>query len=144
MAEAIENNVRKLIIDEQPINPKYYEKMSELLDALIEQRKKEAMDYQKYLEKIVELTKKVKSPTAGESYSRGLNTPAKRALYDNLGRDEALALAVDRAVRASRQDDWRSNSFKVKKVKLAIKGVLLDDRALTEQVLELVKNQHEY
>jgi type I restriction enzyme R subunit len=33
VAEVIENNVRKLIIDESPINPKYYEKMSELLDA---------------------------------------------------------------------------------------------------------------
>ena len=43
MAETIENNVRRLIIDEQPINPKYYEKMSELLDALIEQRKQEAL-----------------------------------------------------------------------------------------------------
>ena len=42
VAETIENNVRKLIIDEQPINPKYYEKMSELLDALIEQRRQEA------------------------------------------------------------------------------------------------------
>ena len=49
VAETIENNVRKLIIDEQPINPKYYEKMSELLDALIEQRRQEALDYQKYL-----------------------------------------------------------------------------------------------
>jgi type I restriction enzyme R subunit len=39
VAETIENNVRKLIIDESPINPKYYEKMSELLDALIAQRK---------------------------------------------------------------------------------------------------------
>jgi type I restriction enzyme R subunit len=38
VAEVIENNVRKLIIDEQPINPKYYERMSQLLDALIEQR----------------------------------------------------------------------------------------------------------
>jgi len=27
VAETIENNVRKLIIDETPINPKYYEKM---------------------------------------------------------------------------------------------------------------------
>ena len=37
----------------QPINPKYYEKMSELLDALIKQRRQEALDYQKYLEEIV-------------------------------------------------------------------------------------------
>ena len=34
VAENIENNVRRSIIDEQPVNPKYYEKMSELLDAL--------------------------------------------------------------------------------------------------------------
>ena len=31
VAETIENNVRKLIIDETPINPKYYETLSALL-----------------------------------------------------------------------------------------------------------------
>ena len=35
MAETIENNVRRLIIDETAVNPKYYEKMSKLLNALI-------------------------------------------------------------------------------------------------------------
>ena len=144
VAETIENNVRRLIIDEQPINPKYYEKMSELLDALIEQRKKGAMDYQKYLAEIVELTKKAKNPGAGTSYPVALNSAAKRALYDNLGKDEALALAVDRAVRDSRQDDWRGNPFKVKKVRLAIKAALSGDEARSDQVLELVKHQHDY
>ena len=38
MAETIENNVRRLIIDETVINPKYYERMSTLLDALICER----------------------------------------------------------------------------------------------------------
>ena len=33
VAETIENNVRRLIIDEMAVNPKYYEKMSALLDA---------------------------------------------------------------------------------------------------------------
>src|SRR5881227_505979 len=55
VAEAIENNVRKLIIDESPINPKYYEKMSQLLEALIAQRKQAAVDYHSYLQQIVEL-----------------------------------------------------------------------------------------
>ena len=100
VAETIENNVRKLIIDEQPINPKYYEKMSELLDALIEQRRQEALDYQKYLDEIVELARQVKNPTTGQAYPKSLDTPAKRALFDNLNQDEALALAVDGAVRA--------------------------------------------
>jgi type I restriction enzyme R subunit len=35
MAEAIENNLRKVIIEESPTNPAYYEKMSKLLDELI-------------------------------------------------------------------------------------------------------------
>lgn len=143
-AETIENNVRKLIIDESPINPKYYEKMSELLEALIEQRKREALDYAAYLAQIVELTKQAKSGPGAAAYPPTLDTPAKRALYDNLGKDEALALAVDKAVRDNQMDDWRNNPFKIKKVRNAIKAALKDDEPLTKRVLELVKNQHEY
>jgi type I restriction enzyme, R subunit len=90
------------------------------------------------------LTRKVKNPTAGQAYPKGLDTPAKRALYDNLGKDEALAMAVDKAVRSNMQDDWKGNVFKVKKVKIAIKAVLKGDEVLTEQILEIVKNQNEY
>jgi type I restriction enzyme R subunit len=146
VAETIENNVRKLIIDEQPINPKYYEKMSELLDALIKQRKQEAIDYKKYLEKIVELTKQAKNGPGGAAYPKPLNTQAKRAIYDNFGKDEALALALDAAVCKVKQDDWRGNAVKVKKVMLAIKHVLEDQKseADVKAVLELVKNQNDY
>jgi type I restriction enzyme R subunit len=132
VAEAIENNVRKLIIDEQPINPKYYEKMSALLDALIEQRRKEALDYQEYLRRIVELTRNVANPEASGAYPARMNTSGKRALYDNLDKNDALALAIDAAVRASRQDDWRSNPFKVKKVRNAIRAVLEEAGAQVE------------
>ena len=120
VAETVENNVRKLIIDESPINPRYYEKMSELLDALIKQRRAEAISYEEYLLKIVELTRKAKNPAVGGAYPPALNTPARKALYDNLGRNEAFALQVDAAVRAFRQDDWRNNIFKVKKLRGAV------------------------
>jgi type I restriction enzyme R subunit len=143
MAETIENNVRKLIIDESPINPKYYEKMSELLDALIQRRKQEALDYRLYLEEIAELAKKVADPAAGAVYPKALDTPAKRALYDNLGKDEVLALRLDSSVRSSTQDDWRSHPLKIKKVRLAITAVLGDDERVSG-VLELVTNQNEY
>ncbi|SDX63480.1 type I restriction enzyme, R subunit [Collimonas sp. OK242] len=144
VAETIENNVRKLIIDEQPINPMYYEKMSELLDALIEKRKQNALDYEQYLAEIVALAKQVKNPATGATYPATLDNAAKRALYDNLGKDEALALAVDHAVRLKAQDDWRSNANKIKTVKFAIRAVLKDDEQLTNDILELVKNQHDY
>jgi type I restriction enzyme R subunit len=121
VAETIENNVRRLIVDESPINLKYYEKMSELLDALILQRRQGALDYQKYLERIVELARKVKKGPAGSEYPRAINTAPLRALFDNLGKDEDLSLAVDAAVLSSRQDGWRANPLKLKKVRLAIR-----------------------
>ena len=124
VAETIENNVRKLIIDDQPINPKYYEKMSQLLDALIAQRKLDAFDYQVYLRKVVELTKRVKNGPEGAAYPKSMNTGARQALYDNLGKNEALAIEIDRAVLASRQDDWRNHAIKIKKVRLAIQAAL--------------------
>jgi type I restriction enzyme R subunit len=143
VAETIENNLRRVITDEQPINPKYYEKMSELLDALIKERKEEALAYEKYLAEIVKLTKKVKNPAGGADYPKSLDTTARRALYDNLGKDERLALAVDYAVLSNKKDDWRGHRVKEKEVKYAIKSVLHDPDQV-EKIFELVKNQREY
>ena len=143
VAETIENNVRKLIIDETPINPKYYEKMSGLLDALIEQRKQQAIDYEKYLAEIVELTKKAKNPAMGATYPADINTAAKRALYDNLGKSEGLATAIDTEIRKTKKDDWRGNKFKEKEVRNAIRAHLADP-ALVDLIFDLVREQHEY
>jgi len=146
VAETIENNLRRLIIDEQPINPKYYEKMSELLDTLIEQRRQQALEYEEYLRRIVELTKQAMSPETGGSYPARINSRAKRALYDNLGRFEQLALWVDAAILANRQDDWRNNPIKVKKVKIAISAVLREAGvgAQDEYIAYLAQTQEEH
>jgi type I restriction enzyme R subunit len=65
VAETIENNVRKLIINESPVDPAYYDKMSKLLDALIEQRRKGVVSYKEYLEKIAKLTKEATHAPGG-------------------------------------------------------------------------------
>lgn len=143
VAETIENNVRKLIIDENPLNPKYYEQMSDLLNALVEQRKAEAIDYAKYLTKIVELAKKVRAPETGGNYPTPVNSPGKRALFDNLGQDEALAVAIDDDIRRTKKADWRGNIFKEREVKRAITRHI-DDPALTELIFDLVVKQNEY
>lgn len=143
VAETIENNLRKVIIDEQPINPKYFEKMSELLDGLINQRRDGALEYEQYLAKLLELAKQVQKPSSVGNYPSTLNSSAKRALYDNLGSDEALALAVDAAVMSSKKDGFRGNRFKQKEVRIAIKQVLNDDN-LTDIIFDLVKRQSDY
>ena len=143
MAETIENNVRKLIIDEMAVNPKYYEKMSELLDALIKTRKQEAWDYKAYLAKIVELTKRVSKPKA-TSYPNDINTTALRAFYDNLDNDKNIAMQVDVAIRNVKKAGWRGNRFKEKEVRIAIEAVLGGDGELVSSIFEIAKKQNEY
>jgi len=145
VAETIENNLRRLIIDEHPINPKYYEKMSLLLDTLIQERKAQAQDYEVYLHELVELTRRAADPSgaSGVAYPTTLNTAAKRALYENLDQDEALALALDGDIRDTRKDDWRGHVIKEREVRYAIQEYIEDD-AEVERIFELVKNQREY
>ena len=142
VAEAIENNVRKLIIDETPVNPRFYEKMSELLTDLIRQRRDEAIAYAEYLERIAALVRDVKAGHGG-AYPATIDTPGRKALFDNLGEDEALSLAVDSAVRATAPHGWRGHSMKERKVRRCIEGVLSDDAAV-DRIMEVLKHQHEY
>jgi type I restriction enzyme R subunit len=165
MAETIENNVRRIITDEMAVNPKYYEKMSELLDALIEQRRQEALDYQAYLKRIVELARQASKPESQTAYPAAIDTGPLRALYDNLEAPtasavrerppeydgtgapvarEELALAVDRAIRAVKKADWRGNRFKEREVRHAIQAQLGADDTLVERIFEIVKAQRDY
>ena len=144
MAETIENNVRKLIIDEMPTNPKYYLRMSELLDELIKKRKRADLEYKEYLKQVVALSKKVKNPME-ESVSSEIDTSAKRALYDNFGQDVAKALVVHEAVINARHSDWRGNRLKERAIKIGITKALpeISDEELKD-LFEIIKNQNEY
>lgn len=144
VAETIENNIRRLIIDEMPTNPIYFEKMSVLLDELIRERKQEAINYKKYLEKIVALTKRITKPETSSAYPKTLNSKAKRALFDNLNRDEKLAIELDEEITRTKKDDWRGNKLKEREVRNAIKKVLGKDGEELDRVFELVKNQNDY
>jgi type I restriction enzyme, R subunit len=144
MAEAIENNVRRLIIDESPVNPKYYEKMSELLEALIKERKEQALHYTAYLQKVAELAKKVQKPETSTVYPGRINTGALRALYDNLDADEELAIRVDEVVRNIKKDGFRGNRFKEREIRGALKSVLGVEDGIVDRIFDLVKAQREY
>jgi type I restriction enzyme, R subunit len=153
IAETIENNVRRKIIKEHLNDPAYYEKMSALLDEIIAARKAKAIKYEEYLNKIAELAKKVQAGQS-EDTPETLDTPGKRALYNNLkkegeyeGSDDpilALALKIDETVKQVRPDDWRDNGGpKEQIIKAALYGVLQDE-AEVERIFLIVKEQKEY
>ena len=164
MAETIENNVRRVILDEMAVNPVYYEKMSQLLDALIQARKQKAIEYAAYLARIVELTNQVCRPQTQTSYPAGITTPARQALYDNLKgavdgveassatyagtpqQDIAarLAIDIDDAIRRVKKADWRGHRVKRLEVRNAIKSVLGNADGLIDAIYQIVDAQREY
>ena len=142
VAETIENNVRSKIIKEHLNDPAYYEKKSELLDEIIAARKAKAIQYEEYLNHIAELAKRVEAGQASET-PETLNTPGKRALFNNLNQNEELALSIDETVKKVRPDDWRGVQPKERVVKAALYEVL-QDAAEVERIFLIIKAQKEY
>lgn len=143
IAETIENNLRKVIIEQHPTNPKYFSTMSERLDELIQDRQNTAEDYENYLNKIVTLSRKISQPATSTQYPPSLDTPAKRALYDNLEQNEALALAINQEILQTKKDAWRGNKIKEREVRNAIKKHL-DSAEKIDMIFDIVKNQSDY
>ena len=146
MAEAIENNVRKTIVDENPVNPKYFDSMATLLDEIIKQRREQAINYQEYLEQIKALAKKVVNLTGnkGHNYPDTVDTLAKQAIYDNFGNDEVLTTKIDTAVRYTKKAEWLGDRFKEREIANAIREETASYAVDIVEVMDLVKAQKEY
>ena len=142
VAETIENNVRQKIIKDHLIDPAFFEEMSTLLDALIKERKSQALSYADYLKEITKLAKKVNEGKK-EDVPVALTTPAKRALYNNLDQNEELALACDEAVLYAKQDNFRGDLIKERMIKKALHEVL-NDQQKVEEIFQIIVNQKEY
>jgi type I restriction enzyme R subunit len=145
-AATIINNVRRLIIDEGQTNPKYYDKMSELLSALIEQQKQDAKSYEEYLRDLARLAAEVKrGERADAAYPAWADTHARRALVDfGLPGGEDMARAVDEAVLHSKKADWVGSRLKEKQVQTAVTDVLPDDFSQLDELMELLRAQRDY
>ena len=148
VAETIENNVRRVIIEETPVNPIYYDKMSTLLDTLIEQRRAEAIEYEEYMQRIVDLIKNIKEPERGATYPKSMNSRAKQAIYDSLtargtNEPEKMTLVLDEVINTSKKHGWRNDQTKEREIQKAIYNQV-GDVELTHRIFQLVKHQTEY
>lgn len=101
--------------------------MSALLDELIELRRQKVIEYQEYLERIRELSRKIIRPEqASSSYPSSIDTQAKRAFYDNFGNDEVLVTRMDRAIRFTKKADWVGDRFKEREIANAVRQETTD------------------
>lgn len=142
IAETIENNVRSKIVKERLTDPEFFNRMSSLLDEIIAARKAKAIEYEDYLKQIAALACRV-ADGKNEDTPKTLDSPGKRALFNNLNHNEALALQIDEAIKTSRPDGWRGVPAREQMVKQAIYNVLGDVDEV-ERIFQLIKAQREY
>lgn len=142
VAETIENNVRKSILKDYAIDPSFYDKLSLLLNTLIKERKADALNYEKYLERIQKIIEELGKGKSDDTPS-SLDTPGKVALYNNLNNDEDLALLIDRVVRGVIQDGFRGNPAKERIIQGKIYEVLKDEYQV-RRIFKIIVNQSEY
>jgi type I restriction enzyme R subunit len=143
VAETIENNVRKKIIREHLIDPAYFEKMSKLLDEIIRERRDKAINYEAYLKKIAELSKMVNNTGYNIPMPEELKTREQRALYNNLGKDEKLAIKIDEAIKSVKKAGWRGNLAKENEIKAELYRILNDVNEV-ERLFPIIKEQSGY
>ncbi|BAW52418.1 type I restriction enzyme R protein [Helicobacter pylori] len=142
MAESIANNTRKRIIEKEASDPKYYEKLSSLLNDLINQFREKKLTYLEYLQQIHNLAKQV-IHKEDKNYPKKINTNALKTLYDNLDQNEALALEIDACIRDNKKDGWVGHNQKEKNLKIALRKII-NDESLLENTFNLAKHIDEY
>ncbi len=147
VSETIEANVRRMITEENPTNPAFYGKMSELLNEIITDRKNEVTDNQEYIKRISDMCKQLVDPTKGSSYPENIKTQPQKILYDNLDKNEVFVLKLDQAILLNKPDAWDGDYIKERMVLEIIDDVLVQQNITdmdSEKILELVRKQEEY
>lgn len=140
-AETVEANLREVIRKDSPFNPAYYGKLSIILQELIDKRKKEMLDYEEYMKELIELVKKARGKSAN-SYPESIKTPGMRALYDNLGQDEDLAVRTHEVIKENALVGFRDNRLKQRKLIKALAKLLGDEMA--QKIYDIIKLHDEY
>lgn len=139
VAFAIENNIAHAIIIKRNENPRYYKKMSERLNELIKTRKEQTLNYEEYLNKLVDLVKKVKRPESSGEYPASINNNRLRGLYDILDKNEETALKLYKQINDEILPDFMSNIMAQKKLKSIINNYEKDGQKI-EEIFNLWKN----
>jgi type I restriction enzyme R subunit len=145
-AETIVNNVRRTIVDEHAMNPRYYDRMSALLTDLIEQRRHDAIDYKQYLDELLALATQVGKKEYEGKYPSWATSPARRALVDLAWPTGFDIEVVHDVIQHSKEHGWSGNPMKVRALKRALRPTLPKDWDATrvDVLIELLKKHHEY
>ena len=115
------------MVEKVAVNPKYYEKMSAILDELIQKRKQGVISYKELLEEQIKLAKNVEYPEQNEDYPESIRK--SKALHN--------------AVLSSKMSGFRGDPIKENRIKKAL-FIILNDDSEVERLFKIIEKQEEY
>lgn len=145
-AATIANNLRRTIVDARAMNPKYYDTMSNLLDALIAQRRQEALDYADYLNRLLALAAQVGTGESDTKYPEWASTQARRALVDFDWPDDVDPQFVHDVVQDGKSHGWTASIMKQRELARALRTALPStfEPEKLDRLIALLKEHDEY
>lgn len=146
VAEVIVNNVRKTLVDERALNSKYYDKMSSLLDALIEQRRQAAIDYAEFLARLLDLTVQVGKGESETKYPDWATTSARRALVDFNWSPDIDVQYIYEVIQSGKEHGWVETRIKERALARSLRAELPEGFEIErlQELIDLLKRHHEY
>ena len=167
VAEGIINNIRSTIVRNQLTDPRFYERMSALLDDLIRQSREDAAEYEEFLRKAEALARQLADGQDYQGLPAELHGRREAAvIYSNLpeilaagnpgadslagtsaGNEEELvrmALDIDRVMNEQAPANWKGDQAKEAQILNALYPLMNRGGQTTRALFELVKNQPGY
>ena len=166
VAEGIVNNVRKTIIRDQLTDPRFYEKISKLLDDLIVDWRKQTLTYQEFLQQMEELVRNMANGKGHIVVPDALEGNREaQIIFNNLpdilaqasptwevqdGDDGQksdlieITLKIDHAMREQAPANWKGDNARENQVLNALHPIMGKSREATLALFELIKQQEGY
>ena len=145
-AEAIEENIRRVITQNTLSNPHLYQRLSEKLEELIKLRKENAVAYKECLDNFLEYCEDIYSDS---SYPASITKLGTRALYDII-KEENFVLALDEFIKKEKPDDWKKDSsgMKIKKFQKKVSNYISNNSDFNykqiSDIFETIVRQNDY
>ena len=167
VAEGIVNNIRKTIIRDQLTDPRFYEKMSLLLDDLIQQSRVDSAAYEEFLKKAEALAKELSAKgMVGDVPSALHGRPEATVIWRNLPAllaespsgeltvaDQGpphesalitLALEIDLTMRTRAPAAFLGDQAREAQVLNELFKTMKGNRTATQALFDLIKNMRGY
>ena len=116
VAEILVANTRRYMVRKRDHNPDYFDRLSDKLNKLLEEYRNKTMEYKQMLVEIMRMIAELNA----QGYPAEINTPLKKALYDNLDKNAELALTIYDTVANRHQPNWRELPVRIKALKNAV------------------------